>query len=208
MSISTVSYKIGRKIIIIRFFFCFVSICVAFSSFGQNKVTVKIHSMTEGYRGFENFADSAAKRLECVLNSKKFEEAITRANFTKTNGLSNDEIFATIMRAHEEQGEGGTDGVVDLRVRTVNAEIDKASLVNRYCNGNTIGIDGLGDGVMAICPQKLAEYAKSNNLAALAAHYAHEYMHILNFGHPGLFKSRSVVYKVGEIIEELVKECK
>jgi len=40
---------------------------------------------------------------------------------------------------------------------------------------------------------------------SLAAHYAHEYMHVLGFGHKGLKKSKSVPYKIGKIVESLMK---
>ncbi|MGC4042002.1 MAG: hypothetical protein QM710_14755 [Flavobacterium sp.] len=68
----------------------------------------------------------------------------------------------------------------------------------------TIGIDGCGDGVIATCPQHLQDWFNNSNIAALAAHYMHEYMHHLGFRHDGR-KSKSLVYMVGNIVENLIK---
>ena len=119
------------------------------------------------------------------------------------------------MRAREVQGPGGTDTVVDLRVRTLNINGNESHWRNNCAIGSrsgTIGIDGNGDGVTAICPQRLELWASQNNIAQLAGHYAHEYMHILGFGHYKRFLStqtwreKSFVYKIGNLVAELVNQ--
>lgn len=183
-------------------------ILVSLNCFAQSKVTVVIHSK-KGYEGYEKFADQAAQKLEEVLNSEKFKQAILNGHFTHTDGMTNQQIYDDIMKAHEEQGAGGTDSVVDLRIRTVSLEQDGKKWMRNCKPGSwakTIGIDGQGDGVTAVCPYWLKAWADAGNYPELAAHYAHEYMHILGYGHPGKRKCLSLVYQVGEIVERLLKE--
>lgn len=190
------------------FFGLLLALSISTSLFGQTqKVTVKLHSI-EGYGEHEEFARKAAKLLEDVLNSKEFEDKVKNATFTKTNNLTNVQLHQTIMTAREKQGDGGEDRVVDLRVRTLRIEGDEADW-KKPCEGKTIGIDGNGDGITAICPNKLETYAKENDLAELAAHYAHEYAHILGFSHRKRWwegnsvVTKSFVYQVGDFVYDL-----
>jgi hypothetical protein len=173
----------------------------------QNKVTVKIHSMT-GYIGYEDFANAAAIRLETILNSKEFENAIVQGNFTETNDKTGQQVYDAITAADEGNG---VDNVVDLKVRTINKEKDGRKWM-RNCKpcscAGTIGMDGKnGDGITATCPQWLKIWAENNDQASLAAHYAHEYMHKLGFKH-NKNKSTSLVYQVGDIVEQLLSNNK
>ncbi len=192
-----------NRLIIIAF------ICFGFQILdGQPNVRVKLHSMT-GYEGYEDFAKLAIQKLEMVINSNQFEQEILNGNFSKTNGYTNKQVFALIMNAHEIQGEGGQDSVIDLRIRTITLERDGKKWMKNCKIGSwagTIGIDGQGDGETAICPQRLSFWKEQSNVASLAGHYAHEYMHILGFSHSGRRKSSSLVYQVGNIVERLVKE--
>ena len=178
------------------------------STFGQQKLTVKLHSIV-GYEGYESFANISIQKLELVLNSEKFKQKVLTRKFTKTKGMSNNEIYDLIIKAHEVQGLGGNDNVVDLRIRTLTLEKDGERWM-KNCEPNswagTIGIDGQGDGVTAICPQRLKMWSEKNDYGSLAGHYAHEYMHILGFSHSGLNKRKSLVYKIGDIVEEVINE--
>jgi hypothetical protein len=190
--------------IVATFLLCLIQIVL----FGQNKVTVIIHSF-KNYDGYENFANMAAKKLEIVLNSEKFKQAILTGSFTKIDTLTNQQIYDAIMKAHEVQGDGGQDGVVDLRVRTITLEQDGKKWIRNCKIGSwagTIGIDGQGDGITAICSERLKLWADSSDYAQLAAHYAHEYMHIIGFSHFGRKKGLTLVYQVGDIVERLIKE--
>ncbi|WP_316814480.1 hypothetical protein [Pedobacter nyackensis] len=173
----------------------------------QNRsIKVKIHSI-KGYNQFEPFAAKAASLLDSVLNSEEFKTEILDGKFTKKNGLSNEQVYNSIIQSHELQGAGGEDGIVDLRLRTINKDEDHEVWLKRCelnSSAGTIGIDGLGDGIFAICPQRLELWAMSDDTAALAAHFAHEYMHLLGYSHNGLFKSRTLVYKVGDIVEAIL----
>ena len=180
---------------------------IIISFMASAQVTAVIHAKS-GYEGYEAFADRSANILADVLNSEKFQKAIVDGKFTETNGLTNQQIYDLIMLAHETQGPGGTDKVVDLRVRTISKAIDGKKWM-RWCRPGswvgTIGKDGGGTGVVATCPQHLDNWAKKDLTGRLAGHYAHEYMHILGFSHHGK-KSTSLVYQVGNIVERLVTE--
>lgn len=194
-----------KKITII---ICF---CFGFHFFyGQSNIRVKLHSCA-GYDGYEDFAKLAIQKLEMVINSKQFEQAILNGKFSNTNKNTNKQIFSIIMSAHEVQGEGGEDGVIDLRIRTITLEKDgKKWMKNCQIDSwaGTIGIDGQNDGETAICLQRLRIWKEQSNIAALAGHYAHEYMHILGFSHSGGRKSSSLVYQVGNIVERLGRELR
>lgn len=170
------------------------------------QITVVIHEKT-GYEGKEDFADRSAKILAEVINSEKFKADILNGTFTEKNELTNQQVYDLIMRAHELHGPGRTDKVIDLRVRTMSAQVDGKKWM-RWCRPGsavrTIGKDGGGTGIVATCPQHLTIWANRNDVARLAGHYAHEYMHILGFSHLKI-KSTSLVYKVGNIVEQLIR---
>lgn len=188
----------------------FLALLFTCFSYGQ-PVKVELHSIV-GYGQNEDFAKKAAKALEKVLNSEEFKTKMLAMTFLRTNGLTNQQLYDLIMKAHEVQGNGGQDGVVDLRVRTLRIDSDESKWKDNCEIGSrsgTIGIDGNGDGVTAICPQRLELWVKENNVAELAGHYAHEYMHILGFGHYKFlstqnWREKTFVYKIGNLVSDLV----
>lgn len=189
-------------------FFILICLCVNIQTYGQKNVTVKLHLMI-GYEGYESFANSAIQKLEDVINSEKFMQEVLEGNFTETTELSNQEIYDLIIKAQEVEGPGGNDNVIDLRIRTMTLKEDgKIWMENCELNSRegTIGVDGQGTGVTAICPQRLKLWSEKNDIAPLTGHYAHEYMHILGFSHRGLNKRKSLVYKIGGIVEKLINE--
>ena len=178
--------------------------CANYSPAQEKKIKVTLHKI-EGYGANEIFASQAAQLLEEVLNSDEFKSEVLKRKFNSTNGLSNQQLYDTIMTAHEEAGPGGQDKVVDLMVRTLRTDSDESQW-KKPCNKRTIGVDGAGTGFTAICPQKLAKWATDGRAEYLAAHYAHEYMHILGFHHTEKPINESFVYRIGDIVEDLAKE--
>lgn len=184
----------------------------------SQKISVKLHAM-EGYGTHVEFAQKAIKALEIVLNSPAFQDSIKTMKAEKTQGYTPEQLYGIIMKAHEKnipKDSIATDGIVDMWVRTLDVNGKDAKL-KKYCEkpsifGNqTIGIDGAGDGVMAICPSALDYWASKNDVASLAGHYAHEYMHILGFDHyrflsTQAWRERTFVYMVGDLVTQLVKE--
>ncbi|MCX6352112.1 MAG: hypothetical protein NTX03_09655 [Bacteroidetes bacterium] len=198
-----------RKVI-----FLLIILSLTTLSFGQPRhITVKLHSVI-GYGQNEEFAKKAATALEQVLNSDEFRTRMLAMTYLRTNGLTNQQLYDKIMTAHEEQGDGGQDGVVDLRVRTLRIDGNESKWKDNCEIGShsgTIGIDGNGDGVTAICPQRLTLWVSENNVAELSGHYAHEYMHILGFGHSKFlgtqaWREKTFVYKIGNLVSELVEK--
>lgn len=124
------------------------------SVYGQIRTTVMTHSKT-GYEGFENFTNETARKLENAINSDKIKRQILDGEFGKTNGLTKQQVYEAIMLAHEIQGDGRQDHVVDLRLRVVSLEKDGKKWM-RYCSpgswAGTYRIDGGGDGINAIRP--------------------------------------------------------
>lgn len=179
-------------------------ICVNFSSAQEKKITVALHNI-EGYGANESFAKKAAQLLEDVLNSDEFKKEVLKRKFNSTNGLSNQQLYDKIMTAHEEEGPGGQEGVVDLRARVLRIDSDE-SRWKKPCDNRTIGVDGAGTGTTAICPQTLNKWAEDGKTEYLAAHYAHEYIHILGFHHEEKPKNKSFVYQIGDIVEDLAEK--
>jgi hypothetical protein len=169
-------------------------------------VQVVIQTIT-GYGADEPFARATAKRLEQVLNSTAFKKAIASNSYTYSDGLTPTQLYERIMTAHEQDGPGGKDGVVDLRLRVINLKEDGAGWMAACEPGSrerTVGIDGAGTGIAAICPQWLKARAAEKDTASLAAHFIHEYMHVLGFEHRWPGKYKSVPYKVQTIVESLI----
>ena len=117
------------------------------------------------------------------------------------------------MAAHETKGPGKTKGqnhIIDIGIRTLNLDDDEPVWVNKHCKigskSGTIGLEGSLDGVTKICPQHLKKFQDNDNYAELAAHYMHEYMHILGFRHKIISKRKSVVYRLGDFVEAILKE--
>lgn len=168
------------------------------------RTRVVIHFM-QGYGEDEGFAKEAAQLLEEIVNSPEFKSAVIANSYEHNKDLSPTQIYDKIMTAHEEDGPSGEDYVIDLRLRTINLEQDGSKWMSR-CDPNssagTIGIDGGGTGIAAVCPQWLRSTAKAGRKEWLAAHFMHEYLHILNFKHPNK-KPRSVPYKIHAIVEKL-----
>lgn len=183
--------------------------CASLNCFSQSNVKVKIHSI-EGYGSYSEFARQAATALEKVINSKEFKIRMFELSFIRTNELDHEALYQTIKNAHELQGQGGEDGVIDLRIRTLRVDGDESNWKNN-CERSTIGIDGQGDGVSAICPNKLENWYNDKRIDELAGHFAHEYMHILGFNHSNILRGQSwrektFVYKIGNLVSQMVKE--
>jgi hypothetical protein len=177
---------------------------------GQGPLKLHIHSI-EGYGPNEGFARRTSQILLDVFNSEEFRTELLseQRRYKRRQGLAHDELFRRITDAKEVQGPAGQVGVVDMRVRTIRVDGDESYWKKRCAALSTYGIDGIGDGVMAVCPAFLEQCVESNDYGGLAAHYAHEYMHILGFDHIRCIpKSASFVYQVGEIVELIVNRWK
>jgi hypothetical protein len=76
-------------------------------------VKVLIHQM-KGYRQDSVFAKQSAALLEDIVNSDRFRDAVIHNTYAHDQNLSPQQIYDKIMLAHEIDGPGGTDHVIDL----------------------------------------------------------------------------------------------
>jgi len=167
------------------------------------KTRVVIHSL-QGYGQDSAFAYAAGVLLEKIINSNEFKQEVINNTYTEKQGYSSTDIYNLIMLAHEKEGPGGQDHVIDLQLRTINLQQDGKKWMRDCKPGSaagTIGIDGGGSGIAAVCPEWLRSTATAGKYNWLAAHFIHEYMHILGFTHLHR-KSTSVPYKIQNIVED------
>ncbi len=170
-----------------------------------------VHSI-RGYGDHEEFARKAAKVLEEVINRDAFRAFILAGEYKKKRGLEPQQIMEVLFRAHENYGRNGptgTDGVVDLRLRTMTLEEDGERWMRNCRPGSsagTIGKDGGPEGVMITCSERIEEWARTDDVASLAGHMMHEYLHLLGFSHRGLCKRKSLVYKLGYAVENWARQ--
>jgi len=131
---------------------------------------VKVH-MTKGYGQDSAFALKSAKLLEQIINSPEFKQLVLAQSYAHNQGMSAEEIYNKIITAHEMDGPGGSDSVLDLRLRIITKQEDGQKWINNcYPNSGTIGIDGGGTGIAAVCPEWLRMTARENHPGWLAAH--------------------------------------
>lgn len=217
------------------FFFLFLLSLMKISSQSDNKVNIKLEFADESYKKYEEFSKLATKYLEKVLNSEEFRTKLLGLKMKKKQRKTNIQIYNLILKGYEKQCSeriklsfsNNTDcpsktinktvicpknrvNEINLKVRTIN-ECDGNSWLNKRCKLDsryrTIGIDGNGDGVTAICPQRLEKWFNEKRIDLLAGHYMHEYMHIIGFSHNSIFginKYKSAVYQIGYLVEKLV----
>ncbi|TWI18913.1 MULTISPECIES: hypothetical protein [Sphingobacterium] len=201
-----------KKIVFAFVLLCWTQVCLS------QKITVKAHSVV-GYGKHQDFAKKAFVALEQVLNSDEFKDSIIAMESEKNQGYTSEQLYNIIMQAKEKKvpkDSAATDGIVDLWVRTLEVNGRDAKWKDNcekpsIFGNQTLGIDGAGDGFMAICPSALDYWASIDDVAALAGHYGHEYMHVLGFDHHRLFSSQrwreqTFVYKVGYLVRDLVKK--
>jgi hypothetical protein len=165
---------------------------------------VLIHQML-GYGDDSVFARQAAQLLEKVINSQAFRSSVIVNSYNEHFDYSTQQIYDLITNAHEPVGAGGQDHVIDLYLRVIDLEDDGEGWMEHCEPGSrarTIGIDGAGTGIAAVCPQWLHSMAQKRKPSSLAAHFIHEYMHVLGFVHAHQ-KSKSVPYKIQYIVENL-----
>jgi hypothetical protein len=140
----------------------------------------------------------AIKLLKQVVNGMKFKKRILEHKyggdyrFVDNDGLTNQEIYDTVVKGSEEQLVGNN-STIDLIVHLY------------YTSNNVVGYT---------YPSKLdiyvnRKYFDPNSLSKIAANLMHEWMHKLGFGHSYYYNSArpySVPYAVGSIIKELGSE--
>lgn len=119
--------------------------------------------------------------------------------------MTGEALYEFIMLAREDRDNGGSDRVVDIRLRTMTRKDDGRYWI-RKCRKRTIGKEGGKKGFVVTCPQKLEDWMENDEIHRLVGHIMHEYMHHLGFKHPKAHKFQSAVYQVGYLVRDLAKD--
>lgn len=150
----------------------------------MTKVTVRsVNGFTE---------DQKIKMLRClsllerIINTNEFKEEVLKANFKKTEGYNNNEIYKMIMEGRESLDEI-PDSEIDLYL---NLSTDNPNEL-----GHTSNQRDVYTGTQTFNDMEDWEYA---------GHVAHEYCHTLGFTHaffPWPGRDKTVPYAIGYIVE-------
>lgn len=143
---------------------------------------------------FAKLAEST-KILENVINSTDFKTKILGTQFTVGNfDLTSSQIFDLIISGKDNYKDKPADGSIDLRL----------SLFDKYLGYDNFGLTNMTTRVTSThrC------YVLYNDIKCYVSHLAHEYLHQIGFSdvRTWLFgtKTKSVPYKVGDIVDELI----
>jgi hypothetical protein len=137
--------------------------------------------------------DRSLYLLDSVVNTQIFKDAVLKADFSNTNGLTNEEIYQEFISPKYTQ----------IRGHLI-LEIDTTKKWNvRYQRRKhpSIGYDNRrGDSTVHTVQVQLVRYLTVEDYAE---HIAHEYCHMIGFVHPNK-KLKSVPYGIQYIIEDLL----
>jgi hypothetical protein len=144
---------------------------------------------------------TAIRFFEDAFKSNFFRESILSFNFNKKYnlGLTNEQIYYRLMLASEING--------NVAYNTADLFLE---MLFEPGDGRTIGFVRSNTNIICTYYQFLA----SLDIAKLTGHFAHEWTHLLGFGHPidtGLnlaYLKKTVPYAVMDIVEAYVNQRK
>jgi hypothetical protein len=151
----------------------------------------------EKYEGYEKKAREAAALFIRVFNSDKFKEQVLghewkgKKQFADNQGLTNAQILERLLDGSEIAFEG-RNHAADFHLRAYSkgwpfgsaighADADKGEIITKW------------------------KFIRQSSVEGLAGHYAHEYCHLLGFGHDFDVTNQreySVPYAIDNIVEE------
>jgi hypothetical protein len=152
----------------------------------------------ENYDEYEDKAREAAAAFVRVFNSDAFKNRVLNYEwngellFADNEGLTNSKILERLLDGSEIAFEGKNQAA-DFHLR---------SYARRWPFGSAIGYADADRGEILT----KWRFIKGSSISGLAGHYAHEYCHLLGFGHDFHETSKreySVPYAIGYIVEEL-----
>ena len=165
-------------------------------SFGQQRIKVNPIKVDSSFdEASLTKLDEAVKILDSIYNSEPFAQAVLNTDFNVGNfGLTNNQILELIRSGADNYKDKPKDYSIDLRVK----------VFNEYFGHGNFGITDMATRVTRThrC------YILHNDVKCYVSHLAHEYIHEIGFydNKTWLFgtKTKSVPYKIGNIVDALI----
>jgi predicted TIM-barrel fold metal-dependent hydrolase len=161
-------------------------------------INVVLRSFASTEPSHRTFADRAVDVLRAVVNDPRFLDGVRTSSFSSSRRLTTDglrrsmtpEQVAELIAEGREIGTGA-DATIDLHI------------VVEAMHGSTVGYVNVPDTVIHTSRAFLDEWMRNDDPLSLAAHWMHEWMHVVGFEHPRFGKRRDVAYRVGDLVEAL-----
>jgi hypothetical protein len=165
--------------------------------YGQKRVQVNAIQVDGSFDSTSlNKLKEAVKILDSIYNSEVFANAVLKTDFNIGNfGLTNSQILELIRSGADNYKDKPKDYSIDLRVK----------VFNDYLGYDNFGITDMNTRITSThrC------YILHNDVKCYISHLAHEYMHEIGFYDERAWafgtKTKSVPYKIGNIIDTLIK---
>lgn len=159
------------------------------------------------------FGKRVAERLEQALNHESFRKSVLAASYSASwmrdaqgmnHSVSATEVYEAI--AHGLELGTGKDLEIDLKVRLGFSRRWRRRWRRRVFN-KVLGSTSIGGPVITTNGYYFEDARDDGDVADLAGHWMHEWMHVAGFYHHGGNRARGdVAYVIGQIVERIVDE--
>jgi predicted TIM-barrel fold metal-dependent hydrolase len=162
---------------------------------------VLLHELTTSRLEHRTFADRTVETLREVVNHPAFLEAVRSSKYSSTwrsidsgrrERATPDAIAELIATGHERGSVA--DSVIDLRV------------VVEPLSSGSLGVVYPPSPVIHTNISFYEEWMNVPDPLSLAAHWMHEWMHVVGFYHPFFQKRRDVAYRVGDLVSVIGRD--
>lgn len=133
--------------------------------------------------------DEICRKVELVLNSVEFRNAVIAMRFTNTNGYNSLQIYQLIMCGAEILSPD-VDNEIDLMVELY------------HKNNSTIGYTYPNTPWTWLNNKFYSKFSQ----AEAAGNLVHEWLHKLGFGHDSAKEHTSVPYAIGYLVRDMVRQ--
>lgn len=150
--------------------------------------------------GLQNYTDDeqaffvvATRAMLGVLGSKEFHERATALRLKETNGQSLETVYQRVL-----VGEGTLD---HHKAHALNFFVTMY-----YVNSNTMGYTDMGAKKIWTNSYYFDKWMKANDVASLAGHLFHEFLHTCGYYHRWSHTG-TLVYEWGYLVRDMAKEA-
>jgi hypothetical protein len=167
-------------------------------------IKVVLHEIRNAGPKQTDIAQRAAALLERVVNLPEFQARVAETQYTYIARQDGDDAPADVLTAIRNGVELGTaaDGSIDL---TVSLEVFRYG--HLFPNHATIGKTPPGGPVIRTSYWWINRWIAKDDVAALAGHFMHEWMHVAGYTHRTTSgEPLDVAYAVGNIAEQMAAE--